>query len=162
MFYLFCLLFISVGMPKLVAQPPPNWPSTQRQYLQGPVKTWTMKSGKQVIRKQQYDKQGRLKRQRFKGSNWFAPWYYYQLKKEQETSWLDRKPYQLPERTTLTYNKAGQIVVQSQAIPKSKKVNEIKNTFDANGRLLKHTTTFHTKATRHWNSTHHAQPTYEV
>jgi hypothetical protein len=151
----YSILFVAINTP-VIAQKNKTWPSCLDYTLKGNVKSWTMKIGDQIVRRQEFDKKGLLIKDTYKESEQtdVPPEYLpVKLKTEFEKIYQDKSALNDP-KARIEFNEHRQLVEM-----KTQNAHII-NKFTEQGKILANKTTQITKQTRAWNSMGHAEPTY--
>lgn len=153
--FFFVFYFGIVNNP-IVAQKVKTWPSCIDYKLKGNVKSWTMKNEDGIIRQQEFNKNGELTKDTYKGTvqTYIPPEYLPEkLKIDFEKIYTDKSEFK-DSKTKIIFNERMQLTEK-----KTPNYYEI-NKFTKQGKIQVHKTTQIITQTRAWNSTHHAEPTY--
>jgi hypothetical protein len=153
----FFLLFVGTIKNPLIAQiEKKNWPSCIDYKLTGRVKSWTMKNKNGIVRNQEFNKNGVLIKDSYKGTvqDYLPPEYLPEkLKNDFEKIYKD-EPRFIDSTSKIVFNKRMQLI--EKQTPNNYEINK----FSKEGKIQFHKTIQIVTQTRHWNDTHHAEPTY--
>jgi hypothetical protein len=152
----FFVFFFGIVNNPIVAQKGKTWPSCIDYKLKGNVKSWTMKNEDGIIRQQEFNKNGELTKDTYKGTvqTYIPPEYLPEkLKIDFEKIYTDKSEFK-DSKTKIIFNERMQLTEK-----KTPNYYEI-NKFTKQGKIQVHKTTQIITQTRAWNSTHHTEPTY--